>query len=308
MINRIGYACINVTLRQEENVKVNRKMIRKTWLAKGLPWASELALSNVKGVARILQWNADNNIKLYRMSSTMFSWMSEYELSDLPDYKEICQVLKDCGDFAKQHDMRISFHPGAFTILASPKQPVIEKAIKELDQHSEIMDLMGLSATPFNKINIHIGGAYGDKPGTLARFSESFKRLQPNTQRRLTIENDDRQSLYTVKDLMAVHNAVGIPIVFDFHHYNLHPGDQTLTEAYEMALSTWPDGIVPAVHMSSSRQLNEDSTAKSVAHADYIYEEIPTGEHLVDVVCETKQKELSVLRYLSEYSLVCETL
>jgi UV DNA damage endonuclease len=304
MINRLGYACINVTLR-EHDIKVNRKMTRATFLKRGKEYAGELALKNIEDMATILAWNGSSGIKLYRMSSSMFPWMSNYELSELPQYEDICRVLKLCGDIAKNFDMRLSFHPGAFTILSSPKPAVVEKAIKELDQHSEIMDLMGLSESPFNKINIHIGGAYDDKENTLNRFCYYFGELKPSTQRRLTIENDDRQSLYTVEELMPVHKRIGIPIVFDFHHHDCHPGTLTKNEAFEMALSTWPTGIIPAVHMSSSRKLNEDSTAKTVAHADYIYELIPTGYHLVDVVCETKQKELSVLKYLSEYSLVC---
>lgn len=303
MINRLGYACINVTLRESANVKINRKMIRKTFKEKGIDYASELSLKNIKDLYEILKWNLEHDILLYRMSSSMFPWMSDYELNELPDYIEICKVLKQCGDFAKDNNMRLSYHPGSFTILASPKNEVVTKAIKELNQHSEIMDLMGLSASPFNKINIHIGGAYGEKEETLNRFINNFSRLNPNTQRRLTIENDDRQSLYTVEDLMKVHNSTKIPIVFDYHHYQLHPGELTLKESYLLAYSTWPINIIPTFHMSSSRKLNEDSSAKPVAHADYIYDEIITFNKPVDVVCEAKQKELSVIRYLLENSL-----
>ena len=75
------------------------------------------------------------------------------------------------------------------------------------------MDLMGLSTTPYNKINIHVGGVYGDKSSALQRWVDGFKLLDDNTKSRLTIENDDKQSAYTVRDLIFIHENTGIPIV-----------------------------------------------------------------------------------------------
>lgn len=300
MINKIGYACINMSLKKE-GIKINRKMIQKTFKEKGIDYAGELALENANGIIEILKWNSLNGMQVYRMSSAMFPWMSEYEISELPQYPEIKRTLEQIGNFAKENDIRLSFHPGAFTILCSPKEQVIQKAVKELNQHSEIMDLMGLEASPYNKINIHIGGAYGNKEETLERFCNNFKLLNENTQKRLTVENDDRDSLYTVEDLMFVHERTGVPIVFDFHHYDCHPGKLSKLESLDLALSTWPENIIPIVHMSSSKRIYEDASAKVVAHADYLYEEIPSTGKLYDCVCECKAKEQAVLRYVKEY-------
>ena len=113
------------------------------------------------------------------------------------------------------------------------------------------MDLMGLPRTHWCKINIHVGGAYGDKPETLKRFSENFKLLPASVQGRLSVENDDKPGLYTVTDLLTVHQTTGIPIVFDYFHHKLHPGIQTEEEAFLTAFNTWD--VKPIFHYSSSR-------------------------------------------------------
>jgi len=300
MVNKFGYACININLKKK-GVKINRKMIAKTFKERGIEYAGELALLNIQGVAETLEWNVQNGIYAYRMSSAMFPWMSEYEFKDLPQYNVISALLASIGQYAKDNGVRLSFHPGAFTILCSPRDTVVAKAIKELNQHSEIMDMMGLEASPYNKINIHIGGAYESKQDTLDKFCDNFQLLDPNTKSRLTIENDDRTSLYTVEDLMYVHEKVGIPIVFDFHHYDCHPGELSKEESLRLALSTWPSDVMPAVHMSSSKRNYEDATAKVIAHADYIYDEIPSIGIPFDVIVEAKMKEQAVLRYIKEF-------
>ena len=159
---------------------------------------------------------------------------------------------------------------------------------------------MGLSRTPYNKINIHCNGVYGDKQSAMDRFCKNFERLPESVQTRLTVENDDKASMYSVKDLMYIHERIGIPIVFDYHHHKFCTGDMTEQEALELAMSTWGD-IKPVVHYSESRTL-EDETAKPQAHSDYIYSKIDTYGHDLDIVVEAKAKELTVLNYLSNFS------
>jgi UV DNA damage endonuclease len=300
MIKRLGYACINETLAAKK-ITTGRKMIKATFKERGLDYASQLALLNVTDLKTIMEWNVANGIKMYRMSSSMFPWCSEYEFKDLPHYNQIKSVLKQTGDIANQNDIRVSFHPGHFTILSSAKSYVTNIAIKDLNQHAEIMDLMGLPKSHHSKINIHIGGAKSGKVETMDRFCTAFKKLKPSTKARLTIENDDRPSMYTVSDLMYVYNKIGTPIVFDYHHHDCHPGELTKQESFELAMTTWPQDIIPAVHYSSSRRNYEDPTCKVVAHADYIYDEIPDYGFDIDVMCESKAKELAILEYIETY-------
>ena len=158
--------------------------------------------------------------------------------------------------------------------------------------------MMGLSRTPYNKINIHIGGAYGDKTAAMKRFCENFHLLPNSVKSRLTVENDDKASMYSVKDLYeGVYNVIGIPIVFDYHHHRFCSGDLSEQQALEMAISTWGD-IVPVVHYSESRSKEyNDTTIREQAHSDYVYDYIDTYGNRVDIMVEAKAKELAVLRY-----------
>lgn len=289
----IGYACINTTLgSQKPRITTNRGMIRKTFDTKGISYVSELALQNVKDLISIIKWNDKHGIKFYRMSSDMFPWMSEYNFSDLPNYKKISTLLLGAGNLATKYGQRLTFHPGPFNVLASPNENVVKKTINDLNKHSQIMDMMGLSKTPYNKINIHVGGVYGDKDSALKRWVNSFKLLDNGTKLRMTIENDDKQSAYTVRDLMFIHKNTGIPIVFDYHHHTCHPDGMTHKEALEMAISTWPKDITPAVHVSEPRD-----DKKFRAHHDYVRNKIDNYGNCIDVMMEAKAKELSVLEY-----------
>lgn len=297
---RIGYACLNNTLAAEK-IKVNRSCVRKTFLEKGITYVSSLALQNITDLAMVVEWNIKHAIPLYRMSSDMIPWMSEYELGELPDIEKIENILRRIGDQVKRHQHRLTYHPGPFNVLASPDANVVSKTIKELRQHAEIMDLMQLPITPFAKINIHVGGAYGDKVAALDRFALNFEKLPDAVQRRITIENDDKANMYAVKDLMLLHGKIGIPVVFDYLHHQFCTGDYTTAEALHAAVSTWPAGITPVVHYSSSKKQFEDVTAMAAAHADYIYEHIPRYGIDVDIVLEAKAKELAVLRYHDQF-------
>ncbi len=294
---KIGYACINMTLGSgKSKVTTNRGMVKKTFKEKGLDYVSELVIQNLQDLITIIKWNNDNGIHFYRMSSDMFPWMSEYSFSDLPSFNEIQKLLKQAGDLSKEYGHRLTYHPGPFNVLCSPKEEVVVKTIDELNKHSQIMDMMGLSLTPYNKINIHIGGVYGDKESALERWVENFSRLDENTKSRLTIENDDKTSCYTTKDLMYIHEKVGIPIVFDYHHHTCHSEGMLHKEALELAISTWKDRITPIVHVSEPRD------EKNIrAHHDYIKNKVETFGYDVDIMMEAKAKELAVLEYRKTY-------
>ena len=294
----LGYACINMSLRSE-GVTTNRSMIKKTFKEKGIDYASELSLNNVRDLYRIIKWNNDNGIKLFRLSSEMFPWLSEYKMENLPHYDDISKSLKNTGEFTKENGIRITCHPGPFNVLTSPKESVVKNTIIDLENHGKIFDEMGLSQTPYNKINIHCNGVYGDKKSAMDRFCENFKRLSPSVQSRLTVENDDKESMYSVKDLMYIHNKIGIPIVFDYHHHKFCTGGLTEQEALELAISTWPKGITPVVHYSESKSLHENNDKlKPQAHSDFIDKLPNTYGNQVDVMVESKMKELAILPFL----------
>ena len=296
----LGYACINSTLSdQKPKITTNRSMIKKTFDERGVDYAGELSMLNVADLATILKWNVDEGINFFRLSSELFPWASEYELTDLPQYKSISKLLSISGEFVKNNELRITSHPGPFNVLVSPREHVVENTISDLRIHGEIFDMLGLSRTPFNKINIHCNGVYGDKISAMDRFCKNFERLPKSVQTRLTVENDDKASMYSVLDLMYIHNRIGIPIVFDYHHHKFCTGDLSEEQALELAISTWPDGIKPVVHYSESKSFHEsDDKIKPQAHSDYIHKLPNLYDNDVDVMVEAKAKELSILPFL----------
>ena len=299
-MNNIGYACINMELSNSKpRIFTGRSMIKRTFKSKGIEYASELGLDNCKDLFKIIKWNKENGFKFFRITSNLFPWCSEYELHQLPHFESIKDILHDIGNYVQVHGMRLTSHPGPFNVLTSPHEHVVENCITDLSIHGKVFDLMKLSHTPYNKINIHIGGAYGDKESAMERFCVNFERLPDSVKSRLTVENDDKASMYSVKDLYeGVYKRIGIPIVFDYHHHKFCTGDLSEQQALEMAISTWPEGITPATHYSESRSKEyNDDKIRPQAHSDYVLNKIETYGNEIDVMVEAKHKELAVQRY-----------
>ena len=300
---QLGYACINMTLQEKQKVQCNRGMIKRTFLSKGIPYASQLALSNVRALREVIKWNNENNIKVYRMTSCLFPWFSEYNIFDLPDIDEIADVMEDAGNIAMKAGQRLSFHPGPFNCLASPNEKVVEKTIKELNDHAIQMDLMGLPSSHMSKINIHVGGAYGERDRALTRFCRNFRRLSDGAQSRLTVENDDKPNLYSTKMLVeGVSNQLGIPVVFDSHHHELGPQDLDYHDAFYEARQTWEKvGCKQQCHHSNSKKNHENPEANKVAHSDWYYTPFENYSEPVDLVLECKKKELALFKYIEDF-------
>lgn len=298
---RLGYACINMHLSETKKLTSSRTMRKATFEAKGLAAVSELIVSNLHSLQTIMQWNADNNFTLYRMSSDMFPWHSEYRFEDLPDYKLIRQLLERTGQFAIDNGIRLSFHPGQFVCLASKNPKVVDNAKADIEAHGLIMDWMLQPRDHNAKINIHIGGAYNDKPGTAKRFLQVADQLSASVFDRLTVENDDRLNLYTTQELHdMVYMESGIPIVFDYHHHACNPGNLTEAEALALAVSTWQNAK-PCTHYSESAQLERGEKAPFRAHSKYIYSKIDDHGFDIDCVVEAKAKEQAVIKYYNDH-------
>lgn len=303
----LGYACINMGLsyprewgdmpRGTEKITTNRSMIRKTFKARGLEYVSDLTLKNTKDLCKIIQWNEDNDIKFYRMSSDLFPWASEYEFEDLPGWEEIQENLVSAGLLAKLYGQRITTHPGPYNKLTSPREQVVLNTIKDLEVHGRIFDEMGLPRTPYAKINIHVGAHYNDKSLALGNFCRNFTRLSESAQSRLTVENDDKASLYSTKELYEdIYSEIGVPIVHDVHHHKFCTGDIDDEEAMLTAAVTWGD-VKPVIHYSQSRSIEHDNPKiRPQAHSDSYWEAVDTHGLDVDVMLECKHKEVGLFK------------
>ena len=299
--NRIGYPCINVELQGTQGIYTNRHMIKKTFEAQRstLEGVSKLALANVQDLVKIIQWNERNGIKFFRISSNMFPWMSEYELTDLPNWKLISANLRLAGKLATDYGQRLEFHPGPFNVLASLNGFVVRKTIKELNQHSQIFDEMGLEPSHWNQINIHVNTTQGGKEECAQRFIKGFNKLHPNTKARLVVENDDKPSQYSVKDLHEfLYKEIQIPITFDSHHHKYCSGNMSHQDAAVLAASTW--GNIPAGFHFASTINHESPDQMARAHADWIYEELTDWGTGAWIMCECKAKEKAIQHYLKE--------
>jgi UV DNA damage endonuclease len=305
-MNKIGYCCICLGINEGKSKKdlisVNRGMVKKTFETKGLSYVSELTILNLQDALKILDYNIKHNIKVYRMSSEMFPWFTHYSFSDLPKFDTIKLLLHKIGKVVKENDIRVGFHAPPFDVLGSENPDVVEKSIDSLNKHAQLLDMMGLEQSTYYSINIHINTTQPTREDAAKRFCENFHRLSDSSKKRLTIENDDKESQYSVKMLHElVYKKIGIPIIFDQLHFKLGPKDQTMEEALKLALSTWK--VKPLTHMASSIH-NENPKGLERAHADYIYEKIETFGLEFDCEIESKAKDLAVLKYREDFELI----
>ncbi len=331
--SRLGYACVNcgLTSRKKKEggrVTTSRTLRKATWqLAEGWDYSAVgvKALDNAKDLLHYLKWNQEHGITLFRVGSELIPWHDHYELEKLPQIDEIRQALFEAGEFARKHNMRLTTHPGPFTVLGSPTPSVVDKSIIGLERHSQMFDMMGFKPSFDNKINIHIGGAYGDHAATAKRWIAAWHKLSDNCKKRLVVENDDKASLWSVQMLYDYfHKEIGIPITFDYFHHKFHTSGLSEEEALKLAATTWPEGVRQCTHYSESRRdeeqrafermckannvdidkindwptLNEMKKKidkiKVTAHADYVINEIDTYGLDIDVVLEVKAKELAL--------------
>ena len=247
---------------------------------------------NLKDLQTTLIWNEEKGIKFYRVNFKYQTEIPGYSNNDI-----IKSLLIDIGNFCRLNNHRLSFHCSHYAVLGSPKPFVRLNARREIEAQSKFFDLLGYEPTHWNKINIHIGGSYGDKMKSIDNWIESWDKLSPSAKSRLVVENDDKPSLFSVDYLYKnLHEVIGIPITFDSFHHEFCNVGESKSDAAKMAASTWGD-IEPCFHFASSRNIYE-SSSKITAHADWIYEEIQDWETNAWTMVESAGRDLALLHYL----------
>ena len=298
-VRHLGYACQNLSLTESVSKK-NRIFTDRTLRQSGfsLERVGELAVQNCNDLQPILEWNHKNGIQFFRIGSGIFPFMDHpeigYTLDDLlPSHREaITAALGRAGAFGKAQGLRLSCHPGPYTCLASPDSKIKDKSILSLNMHSLIGDLLGYGQE--FAINIHVGGVYEEKEATALRFCEAYSGLDEKVKTRLTLENDDKSSMWSIGDLYSkIWTCCGVKLVLDIHHHRFC-SSESLQDAARMAFETWQGFTeIPKIHYSESKP-----NARPQAHSDYIQEPIPDlGDTLYDVMIEAKAKDLALLNY-----------
>ncbi|MDK9706568.1 MAG: UV DNA damage repair endonuclease UvsE [Desulforhopalus sp.] len=258
---------------------------------------SAICCDNARSLLLAVQTVHRLGIGAFRIMSPLFPRMTHpevgYGLGDLPGGEVIGGLLRETRDFARTHDIRLSFHPDQFVVLSSPHPAVVGNSVRELEYQGWLAEAVGADV-----INLHAGGVYGDKPAALVRFCRIFAELPESVRSRLTLENDDGS--YTPADLLPVCQQLAIPLVYDVHHHRCNPDGLTIEEATRLAGATWQVlGREQYCHLSSPRAGWGGGDPKP--HADYIDPvDIPScweGRQMtVDI--EAKAKELAVIRLL----------
>jgi UV DNA damage endonuclease len=259
---------------------------------------SGLCLANAAALLASLNFCAKHGIGCFRINSQILPVKTHadcgYDVHELPDGDEIIQRFQACGEFARSHAVRTCFHPDQFVVLNSPRPEVVDRSIAELEYQSEVAEWVGADV-----VNIHGGGAYGDKAAALNRFAASLSRLSDRARSRLTVENDD--VTYTPADLLPLCCAAGIPLVYDVHHHRCNPDELTEEGATEQALSTW--NREPLFHLSSP--LEGWTGPKPNRHHDFInIVDFPDcwRDLSLTVEVEAKAKEVAVLKLMKQVS------
>ncbi|HET7460639.1 MAG TPA: UV DNA damage repair endonuclease UvsE [Longimicrobium sp.] len=257
---------------------------------------------------QILDYLDEIDVRMYRISSDFVPYCTH---PDLPQFHgqiaECRQGLAELGRIARERGIRLSLHPSQYVLLSALDPRINDKGIWDVNSQAELLDAM--EQGPEAVVILHLGGAYGDKEAAAARFAANFPRLSEAGRRRLVIENDE--TLYTVQDCLRVHEAIGVPIIFDHQHHLLNPGTLSIGEAVRAAVATWPAGVTPKVHFSSPKLDSRTVVrgAKEVVvppllsqHADYVHPwEFAAflraaGPVEFDVMLEAKMKDAALLK------------
>ncbi|MEJ8756323.1 UV DNA damage repair endonuclease UvsE [Pontibacter sp. H259] len=287
---KIGYPCINQSL----DCTSSRTFRLASYSEERL---IETVAMNLACLQRILEYNVKHGLLFLRMTSGLVPFAS-HEINQYNWQEHFKAEFQQLGKYIKANHMRISMHPDQFVVLNSPNPNTVKNSIAELVYQGSIMDLMELDTTA--KLQIHGGGAYGDKGSAIDRFAEVYHTMLPDAVKaRLCVENDDRT--YTLLDCLRLHELTGIPIIFDNLHHECVNNGEPMREAVEIAASTWEpdrDGILMMDYSAQAPAERKGKHVQSISE-QLFHDFLAETEGLdMDIMLEIKDKEASALKAL----------
>ncbi len=293
--------CIHVGL-QEQKIKFNTMtyaQYRKLGKKKAMTILADRSFNNIKTIHAIIKECATNGWN-YRIGSNVFPLMThpdlKFGIDDFYNFSDIMSEFSACAQTIRQTGVRCSMHPDQFVVPASPNPNTRKNSIRELEQHAMIMNLLQLPCNHNAPINIHMNCFNnGNFEQAADRFVESYTQMSTAVKNRIVIENEDKGKSWTVKNLYDhVYKRIRVPITFDNLHHLCNSGGMSDEHAMEIAVSTWPEDIVPLFHFSESLPGKNPR-----AHADFptmfpaVYANYKKPLHLD---FEFKMKELSIYK------------
>lgn len=293
---RLGYPCISLSLSCRSS-----KTFRLASFSEAR-FRSTVA-ANLECLSEILQFNAVSNLLFFRITSDLIPFAS-HPVNTLPWQDEFRNGLQDIGSFIKKHRMRVSMHPDQFVVLNSRDEGIAARSVAELVYHADVLDLLGTSSDA--KIQIHLGGVYGNKAESISRFIKRVQALPRGLLKRLVIENDER--LYCLRDCLAVHTKTGLPVVLDVFHHSCNNSGESIREAILLAGKTWrkQDGP-PIIDYSMQQKGKRPGTHTQSIDLRHFRTFL---DHLLDIdadiMLEIKDKENSALKALRLLNTYCK--
>ncbi|MCA1032140.1 UV DNA damage repair endonuclease UvsE [Bacillus timonensis] len=263
----------------------------------------EVTSLNLRNTLRMLHYNIAHDIVLYRLSSSIVPLATHPEVKwDFRSYFK--KELKEIGDLVKKHQLRVSLHPNQFTLFTSDKEHITTNAVADMVYHYDLLEGMGLANLA--NINIHVGGAYGNKKTAIERFHENIKQLPPHIKERMTLENDDKT--YTTDETLAVCKKENIPLVFDYHHHMANNSGSELILLLEEVFSTWSHfNFIPKVHLSSPKNEKEYRSHSDFVDLEFIKPFLDATKEIgmdYDIMIEAKKKDQALLKLVEDISKI----
>ncbi|MFS0726160.1 UV DNA damage repair endonuclease UvsE [Paenibacillus sp. 1P07SE] len=330
MIVRFGFVAMSMLL---ENASPSRTMTYRNFSRlpdreAAVRRLERLGEENLHNTLRVLRHAAAHDIKVYRLSSKLIPLATHEALADWDPVPALAASFARVGEFVRRHGIRASFHPDHFCVLNTPRPEVLEKSVEDLEMHIRMLEALGLDEA--YKCNIHVGGAYGDKPASGERFLRQFAAIDERYRHRITLENDDKT--FTAAETLQIAEAAGVPMVLDIHHHAVNSDGLAMTQLTqklwpriaatwaverERALAAGLGGgadalqtlLAPKVHASSPKSAKDPrshadgvETGPLLAFLSGIAGSVPR----VDVMLEAKQKDAALMQLMDELRSIAD--
>lgn len=284
---KIGYACICLG----DSCFRQRTCIQKFASEDNL---KEIITWNLQSLRNILKYNVAHHIQMYRLSSDIIPFGSS-PVNQVPWKTIYKEDFIEIGRYIKKHDLRVSMHPGQYTLLNALDEEIVKRSIADLQYHCAILDAMCLDSS--HKMILHVGGIYGDKQQAIQRFIQVYQTLPFSIKQRLVIENDDRY--YDIEDVLYISSLTQIPVIFDNLHHAIRAPDTNKTIQtwlYEVNQTWKKEDGVQKIHYSE-----QDFTRRLGAHArsinvDAFFSFVQALSFDIDIMIEVKDKNISALK------------
>lgn len=285
---RIGYAC--------QGIGIPDTMLRTCQARSARPDLLEaLTANNLDVLHNLLAYNAATGIRMFRITSDLVPFGSS-PVNPLPWWDMHREAFHEIGSFIRDHDIRVSMHPGQYTVLNAKDPDVVHRAILDLDYHTRVLDLLGTG--PDSKIILHVGGVYGNRKEAFDRFADAWRNLSDGIRSRLIIENDDRS--YPAGEVLELGTRLGIPVVFDNLHHLLNPGTESRSDAEWVAAcrETWKkeDGSQKIHYSQQAPGRRPGSHSDTISLGPFLEFAASLQEPTPDIMLEVKDKNLSALK------------